>query len=72
MLTLLFTMIVWGVGPVFFRTLSLALGPGDHLAIRYALVGLLFLGVLVATGGWRIGARMWAGSGHHRPPCAGC
>lgn len=24
------------------------------------------------TGGWRIGARMWAGSGHHRPPCAGC
>ena len=59
MLTLLFTMIVWGVGPVFFRTLSLALGPGDHLAIRYALVGLLFLGVLVATGGWRIEKADW-------------
>ena len=59
MLALLFTMIVWGVGPVFFRTLSLALGPGDHLAIRYALVGVLFIGVLVATGGWRIERGDW-------------
>ena len=41
-LALLFTMLVWGISPVFFRSLSLALGPGDHLAIRYALVGLLF------------------------------
>lgn len=59
MLALLFTMVVWGVGPVFFRTLSLALGPADHLAIRYALVGVLFLGVLVATGGWRIEKADW-------------
>ena len=58
-LALLFTMLVWGVSPVFFRSLSLALGPGDHLAIRYALVGLLFAGVLVATKGWRIARQDW-------------
>ena len=58
-LALLFTMLVWGVSPVFFRSLSLALGPGDHLAIRYALAGLLFVGVLVATGGWRIAREDW-------------
>ena len=58
-LALLFTMLVWGISPVFFRSLSLALGPDDHLAIRYALVGLLFLGVLFATGGWRIARADW-------------
>lgn len=59
MLALLFTMLVWGVSPVFFRSLSLALGPGDHLAIRYALVGMLFAGVLVVTRGWRIARADW-------------
>jgi len=58
-LALLFTMIVWGVSPVFFRSLSLALGPGDHLAIRYALVGMLFSGVIVATRAWRIAREDW-------------
>ena len=58
-LALLFTMLVWGVSPVFFRSLSLALGPADHLAIRYALVGLLFIGVLIATRGWRIARADW-------------
>jgi|GEM_PF-158395 len=58
-LALLFTMLVWGISPVFFRSLSLALGPADHLAIRYALVGLLFIGVLIATRGWRIARADW-------------
>ena len=58
-LALTFTMVVWGVSPVFFRSLSLALGPADHLAIRYAIVGLLFAGVLAATGGWRIAKAHW-------------
>ena len=49
-LALIFTMVVWGVSPVFFRSLSLALGPADHLAIRYALVGQLFAGVLAVIG----------------------
>ena len=58
-LALIFTMVVWGVSPVFFRSLSLALGPDAHLAIRYLLVGLLFLGVLIATRGWRIERADW-------------
>jgi drug/metabolite transporter (DMT)-like permease len=58
-LALLFTMVVWGVSPVFFRSLSLALGPGDHLAIRYALVGILFVGVILATRAWRIAREDW-------------
>ena len=58
-LALAFTMAVWGASPVFFRSLSLALGPDDHLAIRYALVGLLFTGVLIGTGGWRIDKADW-------------
>ena len=58
-LALIFTMVVWGVSPVFFRSLSLALGPDAHLAIRYLLVGLLFLGVLIATRGWRIEKADW-------------
>ena len=53
LLALLFTMIAWGVGPVFFRSLSLELGPGDHLVIRYTLVSLLYLVGLVIFGGWR-------------------
>ena len=31
---MIFTVVVWGVGPVFLRTLSVDLGPADHLAIR--------------------------------------
>ncbi len=57
LLALLFTMIVWGVGPVFFRSLSLELGPGDHLVIRYTLVSLLYLVGLVIFGGWRFETR---------------
>ncbi|MFN4142455.1 DMT family transporter [Aestuariivirga sp.] len=56
---LTFTMIVWGVSPVFFRSLSLALGPSDHLAIRYALSALLFLVILAAIRFWRIRREDW-------------
>ncbi len=56
---LLFTMVVWGVSPVFFRSLSLALGPGDQLAIRYAIVGLMFAAIIAVTGGWRIARADW-------------
>ena len=59
LLALTFTMVVWGVSPVFFRSLSLTLGPDGHLAIRYLLVGLLFLGILIATRGWRIERADW-------------
>lgn len=59
LLALLFTMAVWGASPVFFRSLSLQLGPADHLAIRYALAGVPFVGLMAFTGGWRIARADW-------------
>ena len=59
LLAMLFTMLVWGISPVFFRSLSVHLGPSDHLAIRYALVGLIFLCIAVGTRSWRIERRDW-------------
>ena len=57
-LALLFTVIIWGVGPVFLRTLSVDLGPSDHLAIRYTIVGAHLCGrASPIFGGWRIDAR---------------
>ncbi len=58
-LALLFTVVVWGLGPVFIRTLSVDLGPADHLAIRYTLVSLIYGAGLIVTGGWRIERRDW-------------
>ena len=59
LLALLFTVTVWGIGPVFIRTLSLELGPANHLVIRYVLVSLAYLLGLAAIGGWRIERADW-------------
>jgi drug/metabolite transporter (DMT)-like permease len=59
LLALLFTVIIWGIGPVFIRTLSVDLGPADHLAIRYTIVTLVYASGLVIFGGWRIERRDW-------------
>jgi drug/metabolite transporter (DMT)-like permease len=59
LLALLFTVVIWGIGPVFIRTLSVALGPADHLVIRYAIVAVLYLAGLAFTGGWRIARQDW-------------
>ena len=59
LLALLFTVVVWGLGPVFIRSLSVDLGPADHLAIRYALVSIVYLAALASIGGWRIEWRDW-------------
>jgi drug/metabolite transporter (DMT)-like permease len=56
---LLFTVSVWGVSPVFIRSLSVDLGPANHLVIRYALVCLAYLAGLAAMGGWRIERQDW-------------
>lgn len=56
---MLFTILVWGIGPVYLRNLSVALGAADHLAIRYAIVGMIFAAGLVWTGGWRIERQDW-------------
>jgi drug/metabolite transporter (DMT)-like permease len=58
-IALLFTTLIWGVAPVFIRTLSLGLGPTDALVIRYTLVALICVGILMVTGGWRIAKADW-------------
>src|SRR5262245_46149397 len=40
---MLFTMAVWGVSPVFVRSLSVGVGPADALVIRYAIAAALFV-----------------------------
>lgn len=56
---MLVTVVIWGIGPVFLRNLSVELGAADHLAIRYVLVGILFATGLAWTGGWRIDRADW-------------
>lgn len=47
---MLFTMLVWGVAPVFIRSLSVGLGPADALVIRYVLVSIGYsIGLYVAS-----------------------
>jgi drug/metabolite transporter (DMT)-like permease len=47
---MLFTMLVWGVGPVFIRSLSVGLGAADALVIRYVLVCIGYsIGLYVAS-----------------------
>lgn len=59
LLAMLFTVVVWGIGPVFLRNLSVELGAAGHLAIRYVLVSILFLAGLAWSGGWRIARQDW-------------
>ncbi len=59
LLALLFTVAVWGIGPVFLRGLSVDLGPADHLAIRYTIVFFLYLLLLAIFGRWRIARTDW-------------
>ena len=59
LLALAFTVVVWGIHPIFIRSLSLALGPADHLVIRYVIVTLAYLAVLAVTGGWRFAREDW-------------
>jgi len=56
---LLFTVLVWGITPVFLRSLSVGLGPADALVIRYTPIALTCILILVATGGWRIARADW-------------
>ena len=56
---MMFTVMVWGVGPVFLRTLSVDLGPSDHLAIRYTIVTAIYGLCLAIFGGWRIERQDW-------------
>jgi drug/metabolite transporter (DMT)-like permease len=58
-LAMLFTQMVWGIGPVFVRTLGLDLGPANSLIIRYVMVSLAYLPFLMMHGRWRIAREDW-------------
>jgi uncharacterized membrane protein len=56
---LMLTMLIWGVTPVFLRSLSVGLGPADALVIRYVPVALICIVILIVTGKWRIASADW-------------
>ncbi|WP_119391192.1 DMT family transporter [Taklimakanibacter lacteus] len=58
-LALAFTMLIWGVTPVFLRSISVGLGPADALVIRYVLISLACIILLLVTGKWRIARADW-------------
>ena len=51
---LAFTVLVWGISPVFIRTLSVELGPAHSLVLRYVIASSIFIAFLSSTVGWRI------------------
>ncbi len=50
---LMITVFIWGVTPVFARTLSLALGPFDALVMRLVAGGLIYIALLAVTTGFK-------------------
>ncbi|MGB9143683.1 MAG: DMT family transporter [Aestuariivirga sp.] len=56
---LAFTVLVWGVTPVFVRSFALEAGPADSLVIRHFLVSGLFLILLPFFGGFHIAREDW-------------
>ncbi len=54
LLALIATVIVWGVTPVFARTVSLALGPYDALIVRLIAGALIYTILLAVTTGFRL------------------
>ncbi len=59
LLALAFTILIWGVAPVYIRSFSLIAGPADALVIRYGLVSLLCLVFLPFFGGFRMPRQDW-------------
>jgi drug/metabolite transporter (DMT)-like permease len=56
---LLLAMLIWGVTPVFLRSLSVGLGPADSLVIRYVPIAIICFVILAITGKWRIARADW-------------
>jgi drug/metabolite transporter (DMT)-like permease len=56
---LLLTVLIWGVTPVFLRSLSVGLGPADALVLRYVPIAVVCIVILLATGKWRIAWTDW-------------
>jgi drug/metabolite transporter (DMT)-like permease len=51
---LAFTTLIWGITPVFVRSVSLFLGPTQALIIRLVLTGLVFTLILAVTTGFKM------------------
>ncbi|CAN5303321.1 DMT family transporter [soil metagenome] len=56
---LAFTVLVWGISPVFIRTLSVELGAAHSLVLRYVIAATIFIVFLSSTVGWRIARADW-------------
>jgi drug/metabolite transporter (DMT)-like permease len=56
---MLFSMLVWGFGPVVLRSLVTVLGPADSLVIRYGLVSGIYAAVLPFAGRVKIASGDW-------------
>ena len=56
---LVFTIVMWGITPVFARSVSLALGPYEALIVRLICSALVFLVVLAFTTGFHLAAKDW-------------
>jgi drug/metabolite transporter (DMT)-like permease len=52
-------MAVWGLSPVFIRSLAVELGPPDALVIRYGAVALIFAAALTLKGSWQCARADW-------------
>lgn len=59
LIALMFTVIVWGIAPVFARSVSLAMGPVEALIVRLILVAIVFVVLLSFTTGFHIEKRDW-------------
>jgi drug/metabolite transporter (DMT)-like permease len=59
LIALIFTVIVWGITPVFARSVSLAMGPVEALIVRLILVAIVFAVLLSVTTGFHIDKKDW-------------
>ena len=59
LIALIFTVIVWGITPVFARSVSLAMGPVEALIVRLILVAIVFVVLLSVTTGFHIDRKDW-------------
>jgi drug/metabolite transporter (DMT)-like permease len=56
---LVFTIVLWGIAPVFIRGVSVALGPADAFVIRLAISAVIFAVIGFFTSGFAVSRRDW-------------
>ena len=58
-LALISAVLIWGSSAAVLRSMALDLSAGNSIAIRYAVLAIIAVVVLAATGGWRIAMADW-------------